>query len=198
MCYNKLAAEKLHSKGGLFMKTTIIGRKCTPKESFREHVEKKLNKIDRFFSNEAEAKVTVTVEKSEQIVELTIKNRGMYFRAEESAADMNDAFDACVDFIIRKIRKNKTRVSKKLRDDAVIDWSKEFNLGDDDADDDEEEFDIIRSKSVVLKPEMPEEAILQMEMLGHRFYLFLNGESEKICLVYKRNDGGYGLIEPEI
>ena len=69
---------------------------------------------------------------------------------------------------------------------------------DDEDDAEEGEFDIIRSKSVVLKPEMPEEAILQMEMLGHRFYLFLNGENEKICVVYKRKDGGYGLIEPEI
>ena len=197
MCYNIVAAEKLHSKGGLFMKTTIIGRKCTPKDSFRDHAEKKLKKIDKFFSDEAEAKITVTVEKPEQIVELTIKNRGMYFRAEESAADMNDAFDACVDFIIRKIRKNKTKVSKKLREDTVIDWAADFDLDDDD-DAEEGEFDIIRSKSVVLKPEMPEEAILQMEMLGHRFYLFLNGENEKICVVYKRKDGGYGLIEPEI
>lgn len=197
MCYNIVAAEKLHSKGGLFMKTTIIGRKCTPKDSFRDHAEKKLKKIDKFFSDEAEAKITVTVEKPEQIVELTIKNRGMYFRAEESAADMNDAFDACVDFIIRKIRKNKTKVSKKLREDTVIDWAADFDIDDDD-DAEEGEFDIIRSKSVVLKPEMPEEAILQMEMLGHRFYLFLNGENEKICVVYKRKDGGYGLIEPEI
>ena len=179
------------------MKTTIIGRKCTPKDSFRDHAEKKLKKIDKFFSDEAEAKITVTVEKPEQIVELTIKNRGMYFRAEESAADMNDAFDACVDFIIRKIRKNKTKVSKKLREDTVIDWAADFDLDDED-DAEEGEFDIIRSKSVVLKPEMPEEAILQMEMLGHRFYLFLNGENEKICVVYKRKDGGYGLIEPEI
>lgn len=174
------------------MKTTIIGRKCTPKDSFKNHAEKKLAKIDKFFSQEAEAKITVTVEKPEQIVELTIKNKGMFFRAEESAADMNDALDACVDFIIRKIRKNKTRISKKLRDDVEIDWSFE------DEEIDESDFDIIRSKKVFLKPELPEEAILQMEMLGHQFYLFFNADSEQICLVYKRKDGGYGLIEPEI
>ncbi|MCI5591912.1 MAG: ribosome-associated translation inhibitor RaiA [Ruminococcus sp.] len=174
------------------MKTTIVGRKCTPKDSFKQHAEKKLKKIDKFFSDEAEAKITVTVEKSEQIVELTIKSRGMYFRAEESAADMNDALDDCIDFIIRKIRKNKTKVSKRLRDDAVINWESEPE------DDSSGDFDIIRSKSIYLKPEMPEEAILQMEMLGHQFYIFFNGESEKICVVYKRKDGGYGLIEPEI
>ncbi len=173
------------------MKTTIVGRKCTPKESFKLHAEKKLEKIEKFFYDEAEAKITVTVEKSEQIVELTITSGGMFFRAEESAVDMNDALDACIDFIIRKIRKNKTKVSKKIRADVIDD----FIVEEDDAD---EEFDIIRSKSVYLKPEMPEEAILQMEMLGHQFYLFINGENDKTCVVYKRKDGGYGLIEPEV
>lgn len=174
------------------MKTTIIGRKCTPKDSFKLHAEKKLTKIEKFFSDEAEAKITVTVEKPEQIVELTIKSKGMFFRAEESAKDMDDALDACIDFIIRKIRKNKTRVSKKLRDDVEINW------GDSADEPEDEDFDIIRSKTVFLKPEMPEEAILQMEMLGHQFYMFFNGESEKISVVYKRKDGGYGLIEPEV
>ena len=173
------------------MKTTIVGRKCTPKDSFKLHAEKKLDKIEKFFYDEAEAKITVTVEKSEQIVELTIASGGTFFRAEESAVDMNDALDACIDFIIRKIRKNKTKVSKKIRADVIDDYIAD----DDDAD---EEFDIIRSKSVYLKPEMPEEAILQMEMLGHQFYLFINGENDKTCVVYKRKDGGYGLIEPEV
>ena len=84
-----------------------------------------------------------------------------------------------------------TKVSKKIRADVIDDYIAD----DDDAD---EEFDIIRSKSVYLKPEMPEEAILQMEMLGHQFYLFINGENDKTCVVYKRKDGGYGLIEPEV
>ncbi len=174
------------------MKTTIVGRKCTPKESFKLHAEKKLNKIERFFSDEAEAKITVTVEKSEQVVELTVKNKGMFFRAEESAEDMNDALDACIDFIIRKIRKNKTKISMKLRSDVIDNWVEE---PEDDTDGD---FDIIRTKTVYLKPEMPEEAILQMEMLGHQFYLFINGENDKTCVVYKREDGGYGLIEPDV
>lgn len=173
------------------MKTTIVGRKCTPKESFKLHADKKLEKLEKFFYDEAEAKITVTVEKSEQIVELTISSGGMFFRAEESAVDMNDALDACIDFIIRKIRKNKTKVSKKIRADVIDDY-----MVDDDSDDGD--FDIIRSKSVYLKPEMPEEAILQMEMLGHQFYLFINGENDKTCVVYKRKDGGYGLIEPEV
>ena len=184
--------EPCTAKEASFMKTTIIGRKCTPKDSFKLHAEKKLAKIEKFFSDEAEAKITVTVEKPEQIVELTIKSKGMLFRAEEAAKDMEDALDACIDFIIRKIRKNKTKVSKKLRDDVELTWE------DEDEDVAEDEFDIIRSKTVFLKPEMPEEAILQMEMLGHQFYIFFNGESEKVCVVYKRKDGGYGLIEPEV
>ena len=176
------------------MKINIFGRKCTPKESFRAHTEKKIGKIDKFFSSEAQADITVTVEKSFQTVELAIKSRGMYFRAEESAPDMNDALDACVDQIIRKIRKHKTRIAKKIHDDNVITWAD----GIDDDEIEENDIDIIRSKSVYLKPEMPEEAVLEMEMLGHQFYVFFNGETDKVCVVYKRKGGGYGLIEPEI
>ena len=175
------------------MKTTIIGRKCTPKDSFKLHAEKKLAKIEKFFSDEAEAKITVTVEKPEQIVELTIKNKGMFFRAEECAKDMDDALDACIDFIIRKIRKNKTKVSKKLRDDVDINWGEE--AGDEIAED--ADFDIIRSKTVFLKPEMPEEAILQMEMLGHDFFVFLDMDTDSVSVVYKRKGNAYGLIETD-
>ena len=97
------------------MKITITGRKCLPRESFREHAEKKLAKIERFFGSDVEAKVTVTVEKSSQTVEITVNNNGMIFRAQERAENMNEALDKCVDTLIRQIRKNKTRIEKKLR-----------------------------------------------------------------------------------
>ena len=91
------------------MKITITGRKCSPRDSFREHAEKKLAKIERFFGPDVEAKVTVTVEKSSQSVEITVNNNGMIFRAQERAENMNEALDKCVDTLIRQIRKNKTR-----------------------------------------------------------------------------------------
>lgn len=97
------------------MKITITGRKCSPRDSFREHAEKKLAKIERFFGPDVEAKVTVTVEKSSQSVEITVNNNGMVFRAQERAENMNEALDKCVDTLIRQIRKNKTRIEKKLK-----------------------------------------------------------------------------------
>ena len=175
------------------MKINITGRKCTPRDSFKDHAEKKLSKVARFFDDDAEAKVTATVEKSCQIVEVTVASRGMIFRAEESAQNMNEALDDCIDSIIRQIRRNKTRLEKRLRTgnfDAMI-AEAEAEV------DEEEQFEVVRTKAVVLKPESVEEAILQMNLLGHMFYMFRNAETAEINVVYKRNDGGYGVLVPE-
>jgi len=173
------------------MKITITGRKCSPRESFKERVEKKLAKIERFFGEDAEAKVTVTVEKSTQIVEITVFKGGMIFRAEESAPNMNDAFDICVESLIRQIRKNKTKIEKKLHSGAFDEFVGAEPVAE------EIDFEIVRTKTVSLKPQDVEEAVLQMNMLGHQFYMFLNAATEKINVVYMRKDGGYGLLEPD-
>ncbi|MBQ7547126.1 MAG: ribosome-associated translation inhibitor RaiA [Clostridia bacterium] len=176
------------------MKIIISGRKCTPRDSFKDHAEKKLAKVAKFFDDAAEAKVTATVEKSCQIVEVTVASRGMYFRAEESAQNMNEALDACIDSIIRQIRRNKTRLEKRLRTgnlDAIIAEAET-------AVEEEDDFEVLRTKAVSLKPESVDEAILQMNLLGHMFYMFLNAETSEINVVYKRNDGGYGVLVPEI
>lgn len=174
------------------MKITITGRKCSPRESFKDHAEKKLAKIERFFGSDTEAKVTATVEKSSQSVEITVSNNGMIFRAQERAENMNEALDKCVDTLIRQIRKNKTRVEKKLRTASFDAFD-----GEDDVSE-EVEFELVRKKTVSLKPQSVEEAILQMNLLDHRFYVFLNSEDDEISVVYQRNDGGYGLITPEV
>lgn len=174
------------------MKLTTIGRKCTIRDSFKEHAEKKLKKIERFFGDSAEAKITATVEKNVQIVEVTVLNNGLVFRSQERAENMNDALDLCVDSLIRQIRKNKTRIEKKLRSGAFDD------IIDDVPVDEEAEYDVVRTKRVELRPETVEEAILKMNLIGHRFYMFLNAESGNVSVVYVRNDGGYGLLEPEI
>ena len=174
------------------MKITITGRKCTPRDSFKEHAEKKLKKIEKFFGDDIEAKVTATVEKSSQSVEITVNNKGYIFRAQERAENMNEALDKCVDTLIRQIRKNKTRIEKKLRDTSFD----ALNDGSDVAE--EVEYELVRRKSVTLKPESVEEAILQMNLVGHQFYMFLNEESGEINVVYRRNDGGYGVIAPEV
>lgn len=175
------------------MKITITGRKCSPRESFRDHAEKKLAKIEKFFGPEVEAKITVTVEKSSQTVEITVANGGMIFRAQERAENMNEALDKCVDTLIRQIRKNKTRLEKKLRAGNFDAFAQA-----EDPVSEEVEFELVRKKTVSLKPQSVEEAILQMNLVGHQFYVFLDEASGDVSVVYKRNDGGYGLITPEV
>ena len=171
------------------MNITIIGRKCTPRESFKERAETKLRKVEKFFGPDADAKVTATVEKNAKIVEITLSKGGYIFRAQERSQDLEEALDACVDSLIRQIRKNKTRLEKRIRELSFHDV---FNS----ADEDEAEFDVVRTKSVIVKPESVEEAILQMNLLGHQFYMFRNSETDMLSVVYKRKDGGYGVIEP--
>ena len=173
------------------MKITVIGKKCTPRDSFKERAEKRLKKVERFFGSDTEAKVTATVEKNEQIVELTIFHDGYIFRSQERAQNMNDALDRCADSIVRQIRKNKTRVEKKLRKGAFEAYEAIETF------EPEDNYDVVRSKEITLKPQSVEEAILQMNLLDHQFYVFLNSANEKICVVYARKDGGYGLIIPD-
>ena len=173
------------------MNITIVGRKCTPRENFKERAEEKLRKVEKFFGPDATAKITATVEKNQKICEITLTKKSMIFRAQERSDDLEDALDMCVDSLVRQIRKNKTRIEKKLRDVSFDDI-----LASMDADE-EEDLEVVRTKTVVLKPETVEEAILQMNLIGHMFYMFRNAETDNVCVVYRRNDGGYGLIEPD-
>ncbi|MEG0979425.1 MAG: ribosome-associated translation inhibitor RaiA, partial [Oscillospiraceae bacterium] len=143
------------------MKITIMGRKCTPRDSFKERAEKKLSKVEKFFSDEAEAKITATVEKNKKIVEITVFNNNMIFRAEDARDDLEEALDCCVDSLIRQIRKNKTKIEKKLRSGAFDEYLNDTSFFE------EKNFDVVRTKSVGLKPQSIDEAILQMNMLGH-------------------------------
>lgn len=174
------------------MKITVIGRKCTPRDSFKQRAEKRLAKVEKFFSDEAEAKITATVEKNEQIVEVTICHGGMFFRSQERAANMNDALDRCADSIVRQIRKNKTKVGKKLRQSAFEEYEAI------DTFEPEDDYEVVRSKSITLKPQSLDEAILQMNLLDHQFYVYLDSSNYKVCVVYARKDGGYGVIIPEV
>ncbi len=177
----------------LCMRMTITGRKCTPRESFKDRAEVKLAKIERFFGEDAEAKITATVEKSTKIVEITVKYDGMIFRAERTSPDsLEDALDDCIDALIRRIRKNKTKVARQIHSGSLVEMFDPEISGEE-----ETEFDLVRRKSVYLRPQSLDEAILQMNMLGHAFYMFLNAETEQVNVVYRRKDGTYGLIEPE-
>lgn len=173
------------------MNITIIGRKCTPKETFKTRAETKLQKVDRFFGGDADAVVKVTVEKAVQVVEISVKYNGMVFRAEESAVDMLEALDACVDQLVRRIRRNKTRVEKRLRTGAFDELPEQEELP-------EEEYKVERCKQIPLKPLSVDEAILQMNMLGHQFFVFQNAATDQINVIYRRKNGAYGLLEPDI
>ncbi len=173
------------------MKITVIGRKCTPRDSFKDRAEKRLAKVEKFFGSDAEAKITATVEKNEQIVEVTIFHDGMIFRSQERAVNMNDALDRCADSIVRQIRKNKTKVGKKLRQAAFEEYDAIETF------EPEDDYDVVRSKEITLKPQSLDEAILQMNLLDHQFYMFLDSTSYKICVVYARKGGGYGVLIPE-
>lgn len=173
------------------MNITVVGRKCTPRDSFKERAAKKLQKIDRFFGDSASAKVTATVEKTSQTVEITVYHDGMIYRAQAKAQNMNDALDPCVDLLIRQIRKNKTRLEKRLRTGAFDEFAADEPV------EEEKDFELVRSKTIPIKPQSVEEAILQMNMLGHKFYMFRDSATDNVAVVYQRDDGGYGLIEPE-
>ena len=178
------------------MKIVITGRKCSPRESFKERAEKKLAKVERFFGDEAEAKITATVEKSGQTVEITVINNGMIFRAQERAENMNDALDKCVDSLVRQIRKNKTRLARRLRQDAFVrSVQEETSFAPEPV---EEDLSITRVKHFNFRPMTREEAVLQMNLLDHTFFAFRDEDNGgSFAVVYKRNDGGYGLIDDE-
>ena len=174
------------------MKITYTARKVNLKDNFKELCEKKLAKFQKIFSEDAEASVVVTLYKNRQTVEVTVKDNGMVFRAEDTQDEMNDALDKVVDILGRQMRKNKTRLARRLRDNTA-DFS--VLLPEEDIED-EQEFDI-RTKTIPIKPVSVEEAILQMNMLDHDFFVFINAETDETNVVYKRKNNTYGLLEPE-
>ncbi len=175
---------------GSCMNVTIVGRKVNLRENFKELVQRKLTKFERIFDADAEALVKVTVEKNRQTVEITIKQRGMIYRAEAAADEMNEALDDVIAAMGRQIRKNKTRLerAKKVR---------QFELSGDYEEEPDEEIEIAKRKTFYVRTMTVEEAILQMNLLGHTFFLFRDDAGGEINVVYKRNDGKYGVLEPE-
>ncbi|MBQ7385467.1 MAG: ribosome-associated translation inhibitor RaiA [Ruminococcus sp.] len=177
------------------MKITYVARKVNLRDNFKDRVEQKLNKFSKIFSDNAEATVVVTLEKNRQTVEITIKDNSMVFRAESTMPEMNDALDKVTDLISGQLRKHKTRLSKRIKTGSIDDLF--VAPAEEDVDmEDAEELDIVRRKQIPLKPVSVEEAILQMEMVGHQFYMFLNADTNLINVVYIRKNGSYGLLEP--
>lgn len=171
------------------MKVTITAKKMQVPQGFTEYAEKRINsKLSKFFGDEAESKITLAEHKNQIILELTVKYNNMIYRAEKKAIDKNDALDSVIDIIIRQIRKNKTKVEKRLKDTAFKDFY------DDTVE--EATYDVIKHKKFVMRPMDLEEAILQMNMLGHSFFMFSNAQTGSTNVVYKRDDGNYAVLEP--
>lgn len=178
------------------MKISIRGDKIKVTEAMNAYVVEKLKKIDKYLDNpeEVSANVVVRVEKQGQKVEITIPLRNFMLRAEETQEDIYAAVDAIIDKIERQIRKNKTKLESQSKKSREI---KGFIFKEIETAPEEEETKIVKRKKVDVKPMSEEEAVLQMELLGHDFYLFKDSDTMKPALVYKRKDNQYGIIETE-
>lgn len=176
------------------MKFQYTEKKVSLPDNVHAYAEKKVTKLDRYFRDDAEALVAFSVEKNRNKVELTVHAANTYFRASESTSDMFASIDAAVSDIESQIRKNKTRLARRLRQDA---FAKSAEAETSFAPETEEDkFELLRTKTFPMKPMAREEAILQMNLLGHGFFAFKDEEADgAFAVVYKRNDGGYGLIE---
>ena len=174
------------------MKFTFTEKKMDSSEELRAYSMKKIGKLDRLFRNEGEAYVTFSIERGRHKAEITIHNNGMFYRASELTNDMYASVDSGVAAIERQIRRNKTRLEKKLREGAL---EKEVLPVYEPVEEEADDFKIVRSKRFSIKPMSAEEAILQMNLLDHEFFVFRNMDAEDaIAVVYKRRQGGYGLI----
>ena len=174
------------------MRYKITGRNINVTPGLKAAVEEKIGKLERYFNQDTEVNITLTVEKDRQKIEVTIPVKGTIIRAEQESNDMYVSIDLVEEVIERQLRKYKNKLIQKEQNVA------QFSKGFVDEDTyDEEEISIIRSKKFAMKPMDPEEACVQMELLGHSFYVFLNSETEQVNVVYKRKGNTYGLIEPE-
>ncbi|MBO5091955.1 MAG: ribosome-associated translation inhibitor RaiA [Clostridia bacterium] len=174
------------------MKMNFTARQMKVYDSVKQTAEKKLAKFDKFFGDEAEMDITFSMPNGLEMVEITIRSQGMVFRAEEAAETFANAIDNATEALERQIRKNKTRLQKRLKVEA-------FDIIENDLDElvDEEYVQDVRTKTFPFKPMGVEEAILQMNMLGHDFFVFKDADTLETCVVYRRKRGGYGLIVPE-
>jgi len=184
------------------MNFIISGKNIEVTPALREAVEKKLGKLERYFTPETEIIVTLVVEKERQKIEVTIPVKGHIIRSEQISDDMYVSIDLVEEVIERQLRKYKNKLVAKSKGynsavDNASNFRKEFYDDHDENAEDESHIRIVRSKRFGVKPMFPEDACIQMELLGHGFFVFSNAETDEINVVYRRKDGSYGLIEPE-
>ena len=176
------------------MKFIISGKNIDVTPGLKDAIEQKLGKLERYFTPETDINVTLSVEKGRQKIEVTIPVKGNIIRSEQTSNDMYVSIDLVEEIIERQLRKYKTKIINKKQN--VETFQPEFI--EKDYEDDTNEIKIIRTKKFGFKPMYPEDACVQMELLGHNFFVFLNAETEEVNVVYKRKGNTYGLIEPEL
>ena len=176
------------------MKMNFTARQMRVFDQVKETAEKKLAKFDKFFGEGAEMDITFSMPNGLEMVEITIRSQGIVFRAEEASNTFANAIDSATEALERQIRKNKTKLQKRVRDEGYAIVDEEYPYLE------EEDFLLneVKVKTFSFKPMSLEEAILQMNLLGHDFYVFKDAENSETCVVYKRKSGGYGLIVPEL
>lgn len=175
------------------MKFKIHGSKVKITEPIKSYVEEKIGRLDKYFENPEDltANVQIRISGVEQIVEVTIPIRKIILRGEERAKDLYAAIDLVSDKIERQIRKNKTRMNRKATKPSYADFDMSFEVEDKEI----EETKVVKRKTLDMKPMSEEEAILQMELLGHEFFVYKDADEGNVCILYKRKDGNYGIIE---
>ena len=180
-------------EGMISMKFIIVGRNIEVTPGLRAAVEEKIGKLDKYFNPDTEVHVTLSVEKDRQKIEVTIPVKGSIIRSEQVSNDMYVSIDLVEEIIERQLKKYKNKIVDKQQ--AAASFSKAYVENDYP---DDEEIKIVRTKKFDIKPMYPEDACIQMELLGHSFFVFCNAETDQVNVVYKRKGDTYGLIEPEV
>ena len=173
------------------MKITVTGKNIVITDALKNAVVKKLSRLDKYFNPDVEAHATLSVQKNRQKIEVTIPFNGVILRGEVESGDMYASIDLVLDKLEKQIRKQKTKLLKRNNSESL-----RFQFIPDDKGEDEE-HKIVRTKKFAMKPMSSEEAVLEMELLGHNFFVYRDAENGEVNVVYKRRDGNYGLIEPE-
>ena len=180
-------------KGCGFMRYIITGRNMDVTDGLRSAIYEKIGKLERYFTADTEAQITLSVEKDRQKIEVTIPVKGNVIRSEQTSSDMYVSIDLVEEIIERQLKKYKNRIIDKKQHAGDF-FSEEYMENDYDEDD---SIKIVRTKRIEMKPMTPEEACIQMELIGHTFFVFVNGDTGETNVVYKRKNNTYGLIEPE-
>ncbi|QAA31453.1 ribosome hibernation-promoting factor, HPF/YfiA family [Clostridium manihotivorum] len=177
------------------MKVTVLAKNIVLTNPLKEAVERKISKLEKYFTPNVEAKATLSVQRNRQIIEVTIPFNGAILRGEEATDDMYKSIDLVQEKIERQIRKQKTKLSRRYNNAESVRYINFENVPN--VEGDEKEAQIVKTKRFGIKPMNAEEAVLQMELIGHNFFVFQDADTNQVNVVYKRKDGDYGLIEPE-